>query len=108
MPLRVILSYLLQQAGYFEQTIIIPRQDIFRAVRLPPNKVADQIDDISYGTFCLAFMDNILRGLLIRGRITQDLLNKLKGNYAFEIFLNSTDPTVAQFYFGIGSNMKNC
>ena len=58
---------------------------------LPPNEVANQIDDTSFGMFCLAFMDNILRGLPIRGRITQDLVNKLKGDSAFEIFLNSTN-----------------
>ena len=83
LPLKAILPYLLQQIGYFEQVGIKPRKDIFKAVRLHPNDVADQADDTSYGTFCLAFMDSILRGLPIRGRITHESIDVLKGDYAF-------------------------
>ena len=65
--LKAILPYLLQQVGYFEWAGNEPRQDIFRAVWLHPNEVADQADDTSYDMFCLVFMDSILCGLPIRG-----------------------------------------
>ena len=86
MPFRAILPYLLQHAGYFDHASIEPTLDILRAVRLHPNEVADQKDDTSRDTFGLTFMDSMLHGLLIWGRIRHDLVNKLRGNYAFKIF----------------------
>ena len=41
------------------------------------------------------FMDSIIRGLSIFGRITQAFVDKLRKDYVFEIFLNSTDPAKA-------------
>ena len=64
-------------------------------MRLHSNEVADQADDTSCGMFCLVFMDNILRGLPIRSRIAQESVDVLRGDYAFQIFLNNINPTVA-------------
>ena len=89
MPFRAILPYLLQQAGYFKRVGLQPRMDIFKAVLVPSEKSAKQIDDDS----CGVFLDSIIRGLPISSRITQSVVDKLKKNYALEIFLNSTDPT---------------
>ena len=41
MPFKAILPYLLQQARYFEQVGHEPRLDIFRAVQVPTEEVAD-------------------------------------------------------------------
>ena len=108
MPLRAILPYLLQQPRYFKQAGREPKIDIFKAVLVPTEEVAIQIDDQSCGVFCLAFLDNIIRGLPIFDRITQSVVNKLKCDYAFQIFLNSTNPAEAseQFSFGSCSNHK--
>ena len=51
-----------------------------------------RIDDDSFGVFCLSFMDSIIRGLSIFNWITQAFVDKLRKDYAFEIFLNNTDP----------------
>ena len=59
---------------------------------VPTEEAAKQIDDESCGLFCLAFLDSIIRGLHIPGKITHSVVNKLRCNYAFEIFLNNTDP----------------
>ena len=91
MPLRVILSYLMQQVGYFEPAGLQPRMDIFKAILVPSEQSAKQINDDNCGVFCLSLMDNIIRGLSISDRITQAFVNKLRKDYAFEIFLNSTD-----------------
>ena len=93
MPLRAILPYLMQKAGYFEQAGLQHRMDIFRAVLVPSEESAQQIDDHSCGVFCLSFLDSIIRGLPISGRTTQAIVDKLRKDYAFEIFLNSTDPS---------------
>ena len=91
MPLRAILSYLMQQADYFERADLQPRMDIFKAVLIPNEQSAKQIDDDSCGVFCLSFLDSIIHGLPISSRITQAIVDKLKKDYAFGIFLNSTD-----------------
>ena len=91
MPLRAILPYLLQRAGYFERVGIEPQMDIFKAFLVPSEQSAKQIDDDSCGVFCLSFLDSIIRGLPI-SRITQSVVDKLRKEYALEIFLNSTDP----------------
>ena len=91
MPLRAILPYLLQRAGYFERVGIEPRMDIFKAFLVPTEQSAKQIDDHSCGVFCLSFLDRIIRGLPI-SRITQSVVDKLRKEYALEIYLNSTDP----------------
>ena len=52
-----------------------------------------EIDDDSCGVFCLSFLDSIIRGLPISGRTTQAVVDKLRKDYAFEIFLNNTDPS---------------
>ena len=67
--------------------------DIFKAVLVPSEESVKQIDDNSCGVFCLSFLDSLIRGLSISGRITQPIVNKLKKDYAFEIFLNNTDPS---------------
>ena len=66
---------------------------IFKAVLVPSEESAKQIDDNSCGVFCLSFLDSIIRGLPISGRTTQAIVDKLRKDYAFEIFLNSTDPS---------------
>ena len=91
MPFKAILPYLLQRAGYFERVGIEPRMDIFKAFLVPSEQSAKQIDDDSYGVFCLSFLDSIIRGLPI-SMITQSVVDKLRKEYALEIFLNSTDP----------------
>ena len=67
--------------------------DIFKAVLVPNEQFAKQIDDDSYSVFCLSFLDSIIRGLSIFGRTTQAIVDKLRKDYAFEIFLNSTNPS---------------
>ena len=93
MPLRAILPFLMQKAGYFQRAGIQPRLEIFKAVLVPSEESAKQIDDNSCGVFCLSFLDSIIRGLPISGRTTQTIVDKLRKDYAFEIFLNSTDPS---------------
>ena len=93
MPLRAILPFFMQKAGYFQRARIQPRLDIFKAVLVPSEEFAKQIDDNSCGVFCLSFLDSIIRGLSISGRTTQAIVDKLRKDYAFEIFLNSTDPS---------------
>ena len=92
MSLRAILLYLMQKTRYFERASLQPRMDIFKAVLVPNEQSAKQIDDDSCGVFCLSFLDSIIRGLPIFGRVTQAIVDKLRKDYAFEIFLNSTDP----------------
>ena len=67
----------------------------FKEILVPIEQSTKQIDDDNYGVFCLSFMDSIIRGLSISGRVTQAIIDKLMKDYAFEIFLNSTDPTEA-------------
>ena len=67
--------------------------DIFKVVLVPSEESAKQIDDDSCSVFCLSFLDSIIRGLSISSRITQSVVDKLRKDYALEIFLNSTDPT---------------
>ena len=93
MPLKVILSFLMQKSGYFQRAGIQPRMDIFKAVLVPIEKFAKQIDDDSCGVFCLSFLDSIICGLSITGRTIQAIIDKLLKDYAFEIFLNSTYPS---------------
>ena len=93
MPLRTILPFLMQKAGYFEWADLQLRMDIFKAVLVLSEESAKQIDDNSCGVFCLSFLDSIIRGLSIFGQITQPIVDKLRKDYAFEIFLNSTDPS---------------
>ena len=95
MPLRTILPYLKQQAKYFERAGLQPRMDIFKAILVPSEQSTKQIDDDSCGVFCLSFLDNIIRGLPISCHTTQAIIDKLRKDYAFEIFLNSTDPSEA-------------
>ena len=52
---------------------------------------AKQIDNDSCGVFCLSFLDSIICGLSIFGHTTQEIIDKLRKDYAFKIFLNSTD-----------------
>ena len=92
MPLKAILPYLMQQAGYFKWIGFQPRMDIFKVVLVPSEQSAKQIDNDSCGVFCLSFLDSIIRGLQISSHITQSVVDKLRKDYALEIFLNSTDP----------------
>ena len=66
--------------------------DIFKAVLVPSEQSVKQIDNDSCGMFCLSFLDNIIHGLSISSWITQSIIDKLKKDYAFKIFLNSTNP----------------
>ena len=93
MPLRAILQYLMQKARYFQRAGLQPRMDIFKAILVPSEQSAKQIDDDSCGVFCLSFLDSIIHGLPIFYRITQAIVDKLRKDYAFEIFLNSTNPS---------------
>ena len=81
------------EGRYFQRAGIQPRMDIFKAVLVPSEESAKQIDDNSCGVFCLSFLDSIIRGEAISGRTTQAIVDKLRKDYAFEIFLNSTDPS---------------
>ena len=90
MPLRAILPFLMQKVGYFQWAGIEPQMDIFKAVLVPSEESAKQIDDNSCGVFCLSFLDSIIRELSISGRTTQAIVDKLRKDYAFEIYLNST------------------
>ena len=67
--------------------------DIFKAVLVPNEQSAKQIGDDSCGVFYLSFLDSIIHGLSISGRTTQAIIDKLRKDYAFEIFLNSIDPS---------------
>ena len=69
--------------------------NIFKVVLVPTEQFVKQIYDDSCGVFCLSFLDSIICGLSIPGRITQAFVNKLKKDYTFEIFFNSTDPAEA-------------
>ena len=91
MPLRAILPYLMQKAGYFEQAGLQHRMDIFKVVLVPSEQSAKQIDDNSCGVFCLSFLDSIIRGIPISS-ITQSIVDKLKTDYALEVFLNNIEP----------------
>ena len=93
MPLKAILPFLMQKAGYFQRAGIQPRLEIFKAVLVPSEESAKQTDDNSCGVFCLSFLDSIIRGLSISGRTTQAIVDKLRKDYTFEIYLNSTDPS---------------
>ena len=93
MPLRAILLFLMQKTGYFQRAGIQPRMDILKAVLIPSEESTKQIDDDSCSVFCLSFLDSIIYGLPITGRTTQAIVDKLRKDYAFEIFLNSTDPS---------------
>ena len=84
---------LMQKAGYFQRAGIQPWMDIFKAVLVSSEESAKQIDDNSCGVFCLSFLDSIIRDEAISGRTTQAIVDKLRKDYAFEIFLNSTDPS---------------
>ena len=83
----------MQKAGYFERAGLQPRMDIFKAVLVSNEESAKQIDDNSCDVLCLSFLNSLIRGLPFFGRITQPIVNKLRNDYAFEIFLNSTDPS---------------
>ena len=93
MPLRAILPFLMQKAGYFQRAGIQPQLDIFKAVLIPNEESTIQIDDNSCDVFCLSFLDSIIRGEAISSRTTQAIVDKLRKDYAFEIFLNNTDPS---------------
>ena len=69
--------------------------NIFKAILVPSEQSAKQIDDDSCGVFYLLFLDSIIHGLPISDRITQAIVDKLRKDYAFEIFLNNTDPAEA-------------
>ena len=84
----------MQKARYFQRAGIQPRIDIFKAVLVPSEESAKQIDDDNCGVLCLSFLDSIIRGLPISGRTTQAIVNKLRKDYV-EIFLNSNDPAEA-------------
>ena len=83
----------MQKAGYFERASLQPRMDIFKAILIPSEESTKQINDNSCRVFYLSFLDNIIRGMPISSRITQPIVDKLKKDYAFEIFLNNTDPS---------------
>ena len=91
MPLKAILPFLMQKAGYFQRAGIQPRMDIFKTVLVPSEQSVKQIDDNNCGVFCLSFLDSIICGLSISDRTTQAVVDKLRKDYAFEIFLNNTD-----------------
>ena len=95
MSFKAILLYLMQQAEYFERASLQPRMDIFKVVLVLSEQFVKQIEDDGCGVFCLSFMDSIIRGLSIFGWTTLAIVNKLKKDYAFEIFLNNTDQAEA-------------
>ena len=79
----------------FRASCLQPRMDIFKAVLVPNEQFAKQIDDNSCSMFCLSFLDSIIHRLSISGCITQAIVDKLRKDYAFEIFLSNIDPTKA-------------
>ena len=90
MPLRAILPYLKQKAGYIEQAGLQHRMDIFKAVLVPSEQSTKQIDDNSCGVFCLLFLDSIIRGIPISS-IIQSIVDKLRKDYALEIFWTASN-----------------
>ena len=84
-PLPYAEGWILRAAG------LQHRMDIFKAVLVPSEESAQQIDDNSCGVFCLSFLDSIIRGIPVSS-ITQSIVDKLRKDYVLEIFLNSTEP----------------
>lgn len=90
-PLRALLPVIMKQAGYFDHLALPPKSDIFSAVRLPPEEVAQQVDSNSCGMFSLTFMDYIVQGKPIRKSFGQEDIYNLRRQKAFEIFANGVD-----------------
>ena len=90
-PLRALLPLMMKQAGYFDHLALPPKSDIFSAIRLSPEEVAQQIDSNSCGMFSLTFMDYIVQGKPIRKSFGQEDIYNLHRQKALEIFANGID-----------------
>ena len=55
-PFKSILPLMLEQAGYFQQSSMTPKKDMFKVERLPPCQFTAQDDSYSCGMFCLSFI----------------------------------------------------
>ena len=71
LPLHALLPVMMKQAGYFDHLALPPKSDIFSAVRLPSEEVAQQVDNDSCDMFSLTFMDYIIQGKPIRKSFKQ-------------------------------------
>ena len=90
-PLRALLPVMMKQAGYFDHLVLPPKNDIFSAVSLPPEEVAQQVDSNSCGMFSLTFMNYIVQGKPIRKSFGQEDIYNLRRQKAFKIFANGID-----------------
>ena len=59
-PFRALLPVMMKHAGYFDHLAFPPKNDIFSAVRLPLEEVAQQVDNDSCGMFSLTLIDYIV------------------------------------------------
>ncbi|XVE73641.1 hypothetical protein DITRI_Ditri11bG0134800 [Diplodiscus trichospermus] len=89
MGMRRLLPVVMHRASYFKHAGIEPRYDMFGAVRVPPEDVANQEDSNSCGMFSLVFMDFILKGRQVAQTIGQNDIAELRSNIALQIFANS-------------------
>ena len=90
-PLRTLLLVMMKHAGYFDHLALPSKSDIFSAVRLLPEEVAQQVDSNSCGMFLLTFMDYIVQGKSIRKSFGQEDIYNLRRQKAFEIFANGVN-----------------
>ena len=90
-PFRTFLLVIMKQMGFFNHLALRPRNDIFRAVRLPPEDVAQHDNDDSCDMFSLTFMEYILQGKPIHKSFGQQDIYKLRLKKAREIFANGID-----------------
>ena len=90
-PLRALLAEMKKQAGYFDHLAFPPKSYIFSAVRLPPEEVAQQVDNDSCDMLSLTFMDYIVQGKPIRKSFRQEDIYNLRRKKALEIFANGVD-----------------
>ena len=90
-PHRALLPVIMKQAGYFDHFALPPKSDIFSAVRLPPEKVAQQVDNDSCSMFSLTYMDNIVQGMPIRKSFGQKDISNLHCQKVLKFFANGVD-----------------
>ena len=90
-PLRALLHMMMKQVRYFDHLALPSKSDIFSAVRLPPEKVVQQVDNDSYNMFSLTYMDNIVQGMPIRKSFGQKDISNLHCQKVLKFFANGVD-----------------
>ena len=90
-PLRAFLVVIMKQVGYFDYLALLSKSDIFRAIRLPPEDVAKQVDNNSCNMFSLTFTEYIVQGKPIRKSFGQQDIFYLPHKKTLEIFANGVD-----------------